>query len=581
MGRKTDDKSLIKETYAASLQPERLEDFEKFWETYIDSRHSGTADHSIEDDFLKSHFSMALGIAERIRHEKEDEDYFQRLVMNHPGFALIIDKDGKIIFGNPDANQFTDNASSIHGMPLANADVKTIIKWCAGRSERTLSGNSEYLFKDVDWGNNNVATLMVAPIALPKTTPQLSKKSDQYYLLSRIDLEVTEAVLPPIREKFSLTQSEAVIAMHVANGMSVKEICKLRETSEQTVRSQVKQVLAKTNARDLADLVRLMLSLSAKFNSVTSQNRRFETARINNELTRIYNLILPDGRYFEYAEQGHPNGKPVLHFHCITKGITFTDKCAKMAAVKGWRIISPYRAGICNSDANLKKTPSETLTSAANDYKFLMQSLGIEKALLLSSWGGHFAQRFANLFPELVQGLLLVSTVPVWHRNYMNYLKSRPRVIVKTAYYAPTAAPYMLRVAKALVDSGRSRYFVAKVDEEREDDLASLHSDKDVLDTMGRGFEEIFKQGTSAFLAELKAIITNWEDDSRKITVPVTVLRGGKVANKPDSAYEEYQQLVPHAKSRIIKDAGVYMQYTFFEQLLEELSVMHGNKTFK
>ena len=38
MGQNIDDKDLIKETYAASLQPERLAAFEDFWEAYLDLR---------------------------------------------------------------------------------------------------------------------------------------------------------------------------------------------------------------------------------------------------------------------------------------------------------------------------------------------------------------------------------------------------------------------------------------------------------------------------------------------------------------------------------------------------------------
>ena len=60
------EKQLIKETYAATLQPERLAIFEDFWEAYIDERFENKSQKSIEDQFLRSHFSMALGIVERI-----------------------------------------------------------------------------------------------------------------------------------------------------------------------------------------------------------------------------------------------------------------------------------------------------------------------------------------------------------------------------------------------------------------------------------------------------------------------------------------------------------------------------------
>ena len=89
MGQNIDDKDLIKETYAASLQPERLAAFEDFWEAYLDLRLNKKDLQKIDEGFLQSHFSMALSIVERIRHEREEEDYFHRLVMSHPGMASI------------------------------------------------------------------------------------------------------------------------------------------------------------------------------------------------------------------------------------------------------------------------------------------------------------------------------------------------------------------------------------------------------------------------------------------------------------------------------------------------------------
>ena len=41
------------------------------WCQYI-----GELDRPIEDSFIKSHFSMALGIVERIRHDQDEEDYY-------------------------------------------------------------------------------------------------------------------------------------------------------------------------------------------------------------------------------------------------------------------------------------------------------------------------------------------------------------------------------------------------------------------------------------------------------------------------------------------------------------------------
>ena len=570
------DKQLIKETYAASLQPERLAAFEDFWEAYIDERFNSKTSQPIEDHFLRSHFSMALGIVERIRHDKDEEDYFHRLLMSHPGMAFIMEAGGKIIASNPDAIDLLEGGIFISALPINAKDQQNLLKWTNSHSMREKAGQSAYAFKEVNWGNGETVTLMLAPVEPPKLSSDFHSKTTALFLVSRIDLEVSEAALQTIQENYILTLAEATIAMHLANGKSVKNIVKLRGTSEQTVRSQVKQILAKTGSRDIADLVRLMLSLGGKFNSVTSQTHRFEKAQSNNNLMRIYNLILPDGRYLEYIEQGHPNGHPVLHIHCITKGIRLTSEGAKKAVLKNWRVITPIRAGFSNSDPNLQKSPDQTLNAATKDYKFLLDHLGIKKCILMSGWGGPFAQRFALVHPDMVMGILQIGCAPVWTKEQLNYFKTRHRVIVKTSFYAPAAAPYLLRVAKAMIDSGRSQNFVSETDMEKEQDISSLKRDPELLTVTAEGYERFFQQGVHSFLKEIKVIHTEWLEDSEKITVPVTLLHGSEIKNQPEIAFDKYFSAVSHAKLKVIEGAGIYIRYNHFDRVLEELQLLYG-----
>jgi len=329
MGQNINDKDLIKETYAASLQPERLAAFEDFWEAYLDSRLNNEDLQKIDERFLQSHFSMALNIVERIRHEKDEEDYFHRLVMSHPGMALIIDKAGRLVASNPDADQYLDNKITLHHFPMEKHNCEDILLWIQNQGDVQAKNNHRYAFKDVSWGNGTQTTLLLALINPSGPNSNSTKNDERYCLISRIDLEVSDSVLPIIQERYGLTSAEAKIGMYLANGKSVKEISSFRARSEQTVRTQIKNILFKTQSRDIAQLVNLFLSLGGKFQSATSQSARFEKIHSDQNLTRIYNVILPDGRYMEYVEQGHPKGKPVLQMHSVTSGVRLTDGAAK------------------------------------------------------------------------------------------------------------------------------------------------------------------------------------------------------------------------------------------------------------
>ena len=575
MGQNIDDKDLIKETYAASLQPERLEAFEGFWEAYIDQRLEGDNPRPIEDQFLQSHFSMALGIVERIRHEREEEDYFHRLIMSHPGLAFIMDQEGHIIAGNPPANIMLEDIHNLRSLPIDETDYQELVSWMQNQHKRERAGRSPYAFKDVSWGNGQTTTLMLAPVYPAGLTPSIDRNTDIYFLVSRIDLNITEAALPTIQERYRLTFAEATVAMHLANGASVKDIALKRDTSEQTVRTQVKQILSKTNTRDIAKLVHLILSLGGKFNSVTQQTARFETAEKNQNLIRIYNLILPDGRFLEYMEQGHPKGMPVLQMHSSTNGVRLTDSAAKKAVLAGWRFITPSRPGYGNSDPNPTKNAEDNVNAAVRDFRDLLDHLKIDKVHILSGWAGCFSQRFTLQNPDRVIGIVQTGSVPIWHLGHLNYMKRRHRIILKTSLFAPAAAPYMMRVAKALIDSGKTQFFVEGVEKGTEVDYNVLRNNTHLFDIIAEGHEHNLKQGVQAMVNDLKTIHTNWIEDSRQLRVPVTVLRGSENSDQPESAFTKYKAAVPHANIKMVEGAGAYLYLTHIDRVLEELGLLN------
>lgn len=74
-----------------------------------------------------------------------------------------------------------------------------------------------------------------------------------------------------------------------------------------------------------------------------------------------------------------------------------------------------------------------------------------------------------------------------------------------------------------------------------------------------------------AFVADLKTIHTNWIEDSKNLNIPITVLRGEKNSDQPETAFEKYQTAVPHAKIKRVNGAGVYLYLTHFDRVLDEL----------
>ena len=564
------EKQLIKETYAATLQPERLVSFESFWEAYIDNKILNDKGEPIADAVIHSHFTMALGIVERIRHERDEENYFQKLVNSHPGMAFLTNSHGEIIVGNSEALPLIENFSHIRSLPITTEDTDKLLQWLRVSEDR-LSSENPFLFTDVSVeGDDEALSLFVAPVE----TTNLA----QYFLFTGIEYKVSEQILPALQDRFGLTEAEAQVAKQIGDGYSIAEISTLRGTTLHTVRTQIKHLLSKTESRDIADMVRKLTGLSAKFNAVTKQSERLAITKMNADIIRTYSVILPDGRFMEYIEQGDPRGIPILQMHSVTNGVVLTNDAAQKAVLGGWRFITPSRPGYGNSDPNPTKSPTENVNAACKDFKYLLDHLNINKVLILSGWAGCFSQRFALQYPHIVKGILQTGSVPIWHRDHLKYMKPRHRIILKTSLYAPAAAPYMVRVAKALIDSGKGHLFVEEVEKDSEVDLQALRKDAHLFDTIANGHKHNLRQGTQAFIDDLKTLHTNWLEDSRKLKLPVTVLLGSENSDQPESAFQKYQAAVPHAEIKTVANAGVYMYLTHFDRVLEEFSYLNKLK---
>jgi len=100
----TIEHALIKEAYAATLDPTRLSAFEVFWEAYIDAQTQKDPEgFDWENTPVNSHITMALDILNRVRSVSEKLELAQELVESHYGFGFIIDGEGRIIAANSDA----------------------------------------------------------------------------------------------------------------------------------------------------------------------------------------------------------------------------------------------------------------------------------------------------------------------------------------------------------------------------------------------------------------------------------------------------------------------------------------------
>lgn len=385
--------------------------------------------------------------------------------------------------------------------------------------------------------------------------------------MTSVEFDVHPDAITAIQKTYSLSKSEADIAFHLANGKSPKDIAEIRQSSILTVRTQIKYLIDKTNCSDITDLVRSICNMSARFSAATSQVKRSESSFARDNYAKIGSLTLRDGRFMQYAEQGHPQGRPVLHIHSLMNGPKQAGQAPQLAVLRNWRFISPSRPGYGNSDPHYHTTIKASVNSTADDMAEIVNHLGLKDVIVI---GSIYAQKFALKYPNLVSHFVCVNKVPAWQMEELQHLQPRQRNIIKTSLYAPMLSKFPTRLAKILIDTGREMSFLKGLSGTSEIDMAVLEN-PDYVQDLTEGMKHSFQQGVEAFTVDVQGHHTDWIDDAKRLQVPVTVILGSDNTMQTDIGLKRYQDAVPNCKIVRVENAGLYMPITHFDKILDVL----------
>jgi len=120
--------------------------------------------------------------------------------------------------------------------------------------------------------------------------------------------------------------------------------------------------------------------------------------------------------YMDVAPQ-HPNGRTVLLLHGKNMSGAYWKPTIQALTQRGFRVVAPDQVGFGKSS---KPDGFQfTFQELATDTKLLLDSLGVKQAVVVGhSMGGMLATRFALMFPERVERLVLVNPIGLedWKR---------------------------------------------------------------------------------------------------------------------------------------------------------------------
>lgn len=561
------EKDVIEKAYEVTTNPEILDQFEEYWEAYLDTLLQNKTDKNIDLTTvpINAHILRAIEIIERMGVLKSANSYAQNIVDSNYGIGFIVDKYGNIISQNVDAKAFIDQAMTLSGTEIDQRSFLEISNWI---KKPVDTDKQTALFKDVYNRAGKNICLFITPLKLIDDDPLAN---EYHFLIASVDFDVDYKTLRTIQNRYDLTEAETEILVELLNGKNNREISEKRNVSKITVDKQVKQIRLKTDTRSVVELVRRVGTMSHKMSSVRSQiSRESQNRKLKKGMLRRGILFLKDGRQYEYIEQGHPRGEPVLHIHTLLSSGRLTPTSEIRCAQEGWRFISPSRHGYGESHRTSFSSVMEMVDKSVDDFRQLLDHLNIEKAYVIDA---KYGQRFAVKHPNRVKALICLNTIPTWDSSFLQYLSGRKRNMVKTSIHAPAAVRYLARVAHLLIQSGRERVFLNGLNKENPVDLAVLENSQ-IYNVLETGVRHVVAQGVEGHAWDVRLMHTDQSQDIRKLQVPVSVIYGDKCHTLPRTMVESYTSLLSNYRTREVKGAGGYLLHTHFGELLNELKLL-------
>lgn len=546
---------LVDQVYATVLEPGRYDELMAAWERHIadairelDGPEAATREPSGRDE-IEHHFLNAFTILERLGRPLEDIRPIEALVEADPRPAMLLGSGGRIVAANAASAELFAAAAgqSLDALPVDADGLRQIRAALSRMGEeppgRLLAVARAFSARD---GSAFIVALTRAPVR--EGEPPLG-------LVSVADLAWNDRIGAVLRQAFGLSDAECDIARALMAGASARDIAAARKSSIETVRTQMKAVLRKTEAHSQGELIRMTAAL-AQFD-MGGDGRLMARGR---RASALFDVLPRGSRKLAFTRIGAPDGRPVLFIHGMLDGYAAPLFNREALAAHNISLIVPARPGFGGSDpdGDVECAPERF----AADAEALLDHLGIQRCPVLGHLSGalYAYAVAARLGPRISHILNVSGTVPVTSGAQISALAPRQRIVAYTTKYAPRFSRLILRAAVALIDSGGHHAFMKALYENAVADWPVAQR-ADVFPHLSDGYDFMVAQGYKAFEIDARLLMQDWSQYVGPVAQPVTLLHGPHDPAVPIWSVRDFAARYPNIAFREVEGVG---QLIFF-----------------
>lgn len=556
---------IVDRLYDVALDPIRLEELVDVWEGHLGPLRRGPVDEvaPIEDPEIEAHINRASVFLDRYEATSRNDRHRSVLEQIHRS-AAFLSEGGALItaFNRPAAIAFgLREGAPITDLPFDAGDIDKLMsairKITVGRAKQVITLRIR-------------STVTGGPV-IARVGPVASPDGRTMAVVISTELVWPEGFAEIVQEAFGLTTAEVEIVRGITLGLPVKDIAEARGRSPETVRTQIRSILAKSETHGQSELIRVILGLMDVVQLPVEKMPGLAPRSGALTPAQFQSLHLADGRKLEWIEFGAPKGMPVLFTHLDYGMLRWPATAERTAARRDIRVIAPVRAGY---GATSPLAPGvDHLEGVTDDYLAVLDHLEVDRCVIITQGADmRFSMNVACRRPSLVAGIIGCSAqLPLRTADQYARMDKWQRFILANARYAPKVLPFLVQAGFGLARRlGKERFF-AQVNGGSPADMATFAL-PEVREAILAGSEITMGAQISAhhaFTAECIGSELDWSHVVRACPARVVMLVADQDPQTPMQTILEIAAGFPQLELRFVPDTGQLLFFAAWPQVLD------------
>ncbi|MEM8813474.1 MAG: alpha/beta fold hydrolase [Pseudomonadota bacterium] len=373
----------------------------------------------------------------------------------------------------------------------------------------------------------------------------------------------SEAAGEAMAALYGFSPSERDVLGLLMDGLSPTEAAERRGRSLETIRQQIKAMIAKSACSGLQELMQIARAVAL------AAGRRSRLWTESEDWFDRRSLHLSDGRRLDYIEQGDPDGTPVVFLHGCLCGNRFPPSAHAFFQSTGIRLIAPARPWHGQSDP-LDPMVERPDTYAA-DLAALADHLGLGAFALLSfDVGSIVALCVGAQLADRLDSVTCVSAQPPI-RSFRDFAAAPPqqRIFALLPRISVPLLSYMAKVGDRRLKSDGIDGFATTVFANAPADLKACE-DPELLRLFWEGHLFHVEKGSDGFINDCRLVASSWKDRFSAFNTPLRFIHGDQNQSVPLSRVRDFA-LQANAPLSVVADAGHSLIFSHWRDVFDLL----------